>query len=62
LLQAVSSNKGWDWSAAVPSSLPDPGSKSHMVRIRPDGPLAIVFNDHTMHTLQVTHMMLAVRL
>jgi len=44
--QATSLDAGRSWGSAEPVSMPNPNSKSHMVRLQPSGYLAVAFNNH----------------
>lgn len=46
IYQATSADRGFTWTEPAPTTLNDPGSKSQVIRLGPDGPLLLAFNDH----------------
>jgi hypothetical protein len=46
IYQATSADRGFTWTEPAPTTLNDPGSKSQVIRLAPDGPLLLAFNDH----------------
>eukprot|EP00854_Cymbomonas_tetramitiformis_P004606 gene4606-5641_t len=55
IYQAQSSDKGMTWTEPVPTSIQNPDSKSQVVRLKPSGPLLMVFNDHKRGIIRSNH-------
>lgn len=55
IYQAQSSDKGITWTEPVPTSIQNPDSKSQVVRLKPSGPLLMVFNDHKRGIIRSNH-------
>eukprot|EP00958_Prasinococcus_capsulatus_P015916 scaffold1741_cov409-Prasinococcus_capsulatus_cf.AAC.15 len=46
IFQSLSFDKGWTWSSALPTGLPNPDAKIHLMRLEGSPVLALAFNDH----------------
>eukprot|EP00873_Tetraselmis_striata_P006987 jgi/Tetstr1/427251/TSEL_017438.t2 len=44
--RSVSEDRGQTWNPVLPTRLPNPNSKMHVIRLRPSGHLILAFNNH----------------
>lgn len=51
IYQALSSDGGHTWTKPRATSMPNPDAKVQMMRLQPDGPLVLAYNDHKRLTM-----------
>jgi len=51
--QSLSADFGFTWTTPRPTALPNPDSKIQALRLEPDGPIVLAFNDHKRQSMVV---------